>query len=246
MLFRRVRKHIKQEEWFAVFVDFLIVVAGVYIGLQLGNSNAARADKLAYQQALERFRTETQTNFAALDDLDKGLSAYLKRATNAFDILQSCEDGPENLDIVNAGITSITGTYGLHLRRGALDELTSSPRLLAQQTAEERAFLTNTKYYFDLTLSEASFVETLPLQERLENNPIIGVGKAVYRNVSYAGADFSRAQRPLYLKIPISEACKNDSLIKSFYTWERWQQVLPALSRQMRTELTKAEKTFDM
>jgi len=246
MLFRRVKDHVKNEDWFAVFIDFFIVVAGVYIGLQLGNSNTARANKLAYQQALERFSAETQTNLETLDELDTGLTDYLKRATTAFDILQTCENSPENLETVNSGITAITGTYGLNLRRGALDELTQSPRLLAEQSAEERTFLTDRRYYFDLIHREASFVETLPLQERLENNPIIGVGKAVYRNVTYAGADFSRAQRPLYLKIPISEACQNDSLIKSFYYWERWQQVLPALSRQMRTELTKSQDMFDM
>jgi len=246
MLFRRVRKHIKKGEWLAVLVDFLIVVAGVFIGLQLGNSNAARADKLAYQQALDRFSTETQTNLTALDELDKAFSAYLKTATSAYDILQSCEDSPENTDLVNTGLTAITGTYGLNLRRGALDELTTSPQLLAQQSPEERVFLTDARYYFDLVQREASFVETIPLEERIQNNPIIGIGKVVYRNVSYAGADYSRASRPLYLKVPISEACQDNALIKSFYTWERWQQVLPALSRQMRNELTKAQKTFNM
>lgn len=246
MLFRRVKRHVKDEDWFAVFIDFFIVVAGVYIGLQLGNANEARADKRAYAQALDRFSAETQTNLDSLDELDQGLAAYLKRATSAFDTLRSCVDNPENLDLVNSGVTAITGTYGLSLRRGALDELTSSPRLLAQQSLEERAFLTNTRYVFDLIQREANYVETIPLQERIQNNPIIGIGEAVYRDVSYAGVDFSRAHRPLYLKVCISEACENDALIKSFYTWERWQQVLPALSRQMRNELMEAQKTFDM
>jgi len=245
MLFRRVRKHIKQGEWFAVLVDFLIVVAGVYIGLQLGNSNAARADKLAYQQALERFSIETQTNLESLDVLDEGLGGYLKLATNAFNILQSCEDSPENLEILNTGITAITGTYGLNLRHGALDELTSSPRLLAQQSTEDRAILSDTKYYFDFILREASLIETLPLQERLQNNPILGIGDPVYRTVTYAGADFSRTSRPLYLKVPISQACQDNDLIKSFYTWERWQQVLPTFSREMRSKLTKVQDIFE-
>ncbi|MEP3889257.1 MAG: hypothetical protein ABJN69_02250 [Hellea sp.] len=246
MLFRRVKSHIKNEDWFAVFIDFCIVVAGVYIGLQLGNANEARSDKRAYQQAVDRFKAETETNLKALDELDKGISEYLKRATTAFDALQSCVDSPENVALVNSGVTAITGTYGLSVRRGALDELTNTPTLLAQQSPKERAFLTDAKYYFDIIQREANYVETIPLNERIQNNPIIGIGEAVYRNVTYAGVDFSRVQRPLYLKVPVSEACQNDALIKSFYTWERWQQVLPALSRQMRTELTEAQETFDM
>ena len=41
MLFRRVRKHVKAHDWFAVGVDFVIVVIGVYIGIQVSNWNDA-------------------------------------------------------------------------------------------------------------------------------------------------------------------------------------------------------------
>jgi len=246
MIFRRLKNHVQTENWFAVFINFLIVAAGVFIGLQLGNWNAARADRTAYKQALERFAAETKTNLETLDELDSGIAEYLKSASEAFDTLQSCVDNPENREIVNSGITRITGTYGLNLRSGALHELTSSPRLLARQSPEERARLTEVQYYFDLIRREAEFVETLPLEERLQNNPIISVGPPIYRTVTYQGADFSRTQRPLMLNVPINEACRNDHLVKSFYTWERWQQVLPALSRQIRNELTATQETFDL
>jgi len=246
MLFRRLKQHVKNEDWFAVFIDFLIVVAGVFIGVQLGNINATRAEKIVYGQALERFATETKTNLETLDDLDKGLANYLDLASKAFDTLQSCEDTPENIEIVNTGISAITGTYGLKLRSGALSEMTTSPQLLALQSPEERARLTEAQYYFNLVQREADFVETIPLEERLQNNPIIGVGPPIHRTVTYLGADLSRTQRPLFLKVPISEACQDDRLIKSFYTWERWQQVLPALSRQIRNELVETQTTFDL
>lgn len=35
MLFRRIKAHVEKENWFAVFVDFAIVVVGVFIGLQV-------------------------------------------------------------------------------------------------------------------------------------------------------------------------------------------------------------------
>jgi hypothetical protein len=37
MLLRSVTTHIKQQNWFAVGLDFLIVVAGVFVGLQVQN-----------------------------------------------------------------------------------------------------------------------------------------------------------------------------------------------------------------
>jgi len=246
MLFRRVKAHIQKEDWFAVFIDFVIVVAGVYIGIQLGNWNSARADKIAYEQALERFDLEIQDNLKTLDQLDTDFSAYLKTVSTAFDTLLTCEDSPENTEIINRGITAISGTYGMRLRHGALRELTQSSRLLSQQTLEERRALTDIQYYFDLVEREANYIETLPLEKPVQNNLILSLGSPIYRESNYLGADFSRTHRPLILNVPISEACKNDQLIKAFYTWERWQQVLPALSRQIRDELIKAQSTFNM
>ena len=52
MLFRRISKHVKEQNWFAVALDFVIVVFGVYIGIQLGNWNEERADQARSQQYL--------------------------------------------------------------------------------------------------------------------------------------------------------------------------------------------------
>jgi len=45
MIFRRIKTHIAMENWFAVFIDFCIVVVGVFMGLQVANWNAARVDR---------------------------------------------------------------------------------------------------------------------------------------------------------------------------------------------------------
>ncbi|MBT8140934.1 MAG: hypothetical protein HKN88_06760 [Gammaproteobacteria bacterium] len=245
MLFRRVKQHIQNENWFAVFIDFLIVVIGVYIGIQLGNWNEARAEADEYQRALARFSAEINTNLATLDNLDKEIVNYLNIGSKAFDTLLKCEDSPENRKIVNTGLTAITGTYGLSIRSSALNELTSSETLLSQQSATERERFNQTKFYLDLVTREASFIETIPLEERVQNNPIIVIGEVFEGNVTYTGADFSRKQRTLELGVPLSEACKNDELIKSFYTWERWQGVLPTLSRLIRKELEQSKQILE-
>jgi hypothetical protein len=50
MVLRRFRNHVAEHNWFAVAVDFLIVVAGVFVGIQASNWNQARLDR---QQARE-------------------------------------------------------------------------------------------------------------------------------------------------------------------------------------------------
>jgi len=44
MLLRRVIEHVKAQNWTAVGLDFVIVVVGVFIGIQVSNWNAQRAE----------------------------------------------------------------------------------------------------------------------------------------------------------------------------------------------------------
>ncbi len=45
MLLRRITQHVQNQNWFAVFIDFLIVVVGVFIGIQVANWNQANIDR---------------------------------------------------------------------------------------------------------------------------------------------------------------------------------------------------------
>ncbi|MEQ9505219.1 MAG: hypothetical protein RLO80_03035 [Hyphomonas sp.] len=42
MLLRRLTQHVRDQNWFAVGLDFVIVVIGVFVGLQVSNWNEAR------------------------------------------------------------------------------------------------------------------------------------------------------------------------------------------------------------
>jgi ribosomal protein S10 len=42
MILRRVIAHFRKQEWTAIFIDFVIVVVGVFVGLQVSNWNATR------------------------------------------------------------------------------------------------------------------------------------------------------------------------------------------------------------
>lgn len=245
MRLRSISKNLNEQNWFAVILDFLIVVLGVFIGVQMGNLNERWQDQRDYKAALDRFKVEAQTNLDTLDTLNVESGKLFKRGSQAFDLLLACSDEPENTEIINSGLMAISGTYGIRLHRTTLDELTESEKLLAAQSPSMRQRLSEMKYFFDLTLYEAEFVETIPLNERVQNNPIIGIGEVAKGNVTYAGADFSRKLRKLELKIPVSEACKNDELIKSFYTWERWQGVLPTLSNILRKEIDETLTVLD-
>lgn len=88
MILRRVTQHVKKQNWFAVGLDFIIVVLGVFIGLQISNWNEARAFdrlernylvQLSDEIALNRRITEYQIAYVdTVIETGKRALAYLE------------------------------------------------------------------------------------------------------------------------------------------------------------------------
>lgn len=68
MLLRSVMKHIKDQNWFAVGIDFLIVVVGVYIGIEVSNWNEKRAVRFETDKTLELLIPANQSFEANAED----------------------------------------------------------------------------------------------------------------------------------------------------------------------------------
>ncbi len=67
MLLRRITEHVKAQNWFAVSVDFVIVVVGVFIGIQVSNWNDVRQDRILEKQYLQRL----------YDDMDGSINDHV-------------------------------------------------------------------------------------------------------------------------------------------------------------------------
>ena len=93
---------------------------------------------------------------------DSDIKASLKIGAHALTVLQSCVDSEENRRVVETGLDEIRGTAGLRPRRSALDDMTSNPRLLAQQAAKERQRFSELLFYFDALQAAAEYAEFQP------------------------------------------------------------------------------------
>lgn len=58
MLLRRITKHVKDQNWTAVGIDFFIVVVGVFIGIQVANWNDERGERALEAIYVERLHEE--------------------------------------------------------------------------------------------------------------------------------------------------------------------------------------------
>jgi hypothetical protein len=62
MLLRRVIEHVRKQEWAAIAIDFVIVVVGVFVGIQAANWNEQRADESRARGYLERIHNDLEAD----------------------------------------------------------------------------------------------------------------------------------------------------------------------------------------
>jgi hypothetical protein len=60
MILRRLKAHVEKENWFAVGIDFCIVVIGVFIGIQVANWNETRSEVQRERVMLGELRGELE------------------------------------------------------------------------------------------------------------------------------------------------------------------------------------------
>ncbi len=66
MLLRRISSHVRNENWFAVFIDFLVVVVGLFIGFQIDTWWEGRKDARLEGAYLAEIREDFDANKLAL------------------------------------------------------------------------------------------------------------------------------------------------------------------------------------
>lgn len=245
MILRRLSRSLQEQNWTAIVIEFILLVVGVFLGIQVANWNATRVDRIEYEAAIARLGAEIDINLAALDAFDPEIADSLKTASRALTVLQSCVDTEENRRIVEEGLQEIRGTSGLQLRRNVLIEMTSNPRLLSQQTPEQRKQFSELLFYFESLQDEADFSERQPQARRMEDNPILRVGAAQAYSSRYLGFDWAVTRRRLELAVPLAVACHDNMLIKTFFDWERRQGGLPVIANKWRVELMATKKLIE-
>ena len=79
MLLRRFTAHVKAQNWFAVGLDLIVVVVGIYIGLQADAWMSARQDRALEKEYLQRLLADVQESLeeqrVSLDVFDESIVA---------------------------------------------------------------------------------------------------------------------------------------------------------------------------
>jgi hypothetical protein len=95
MRLRRIIEHLKTQHWTAVWIDLVIVVVGVFIGIQVSNWNQARADRQREHLLLVDLRAEMAESIRQTEIRQRAFGQVARSGTRAVAFLdagQSCGD----------------------------------------------------------------------------------------------------------------------------------------------------------
>ncbi len=125
MLLRRVIAHFRKQEWTAIALDFLIVVVGVFVGLQVNNWNEARGERereASYLAALK------QDFSAVIAELENDIARYEGIANSMALLLdQSRKDAPDvSIDVLNDAVRQLIAMEGTPIVSDTYSNLTGS------------------------------------------------------------------------------------------------------------------------
>jgi len=127
MLLRSVTEHVRTQNWFAVGVDLVIVVFGVYIGIQVSNWNEAFLENQRGEYFAERLREDLRKEFEIYENEDSYYSSVHEYALRAIDLVDNDDPAFDNEFVVSA--YNATQFYHGQSARSTFDELVATGNL---------------------------------------------------------------------------------------------------------------------
>jgi hypothetical protein len=127
MIIARLRKAVRNQDWFAALLEFIIVVAGVAIGFKITDLAEQAQNRSSLIIALEQMETEVDTNIRLsgetverIDDLFPQIDTLLR----AVDACTPPEDGYAGLE---ATILSLGADFTVGLETERVQRLVDHP-----------------------------------------------------------------------------------------------------------------------
>lgn len=108
MILRRVMEHLKTQNWTAIGLEIMIVVIGVFLGIEVANWNAERQDERTAQQYIARIQDDLLANQR---DMRTRITFFQTIRAHMLGALEALDDPPETLGrqfITDSFIASFT------------------------------------------------------------------------------------------------------------------------------------------
>lgn len=155
MILARLTRAIRTQNWFAVALEFIIVIAGVAIGFQISAWNADRQMAVRDAQLISRLTRDLEAmraaNAATLPDTERTYNGWI----DLLRALEACEPVDTTQGDVRFALARYQRTHAAPIYRAAFDEMSAAGAFSAlRNEALQEAIAT-----FYATLERATVIE---------------------------------------------------------------------------------------
>ena len=149
MILRRVVEHAKTQNWFAVTLDFLIVVMGVFVGIEVANWNQARQDRQEERRYYGQLLIDLRADVETFSRAERLTDMYDGAAQLVIDRLGGKDPPHESPGRMATAIHHAGWVYIPYASRGTYNELVSTGNLGLLRNPELKSEIANYYGTFD-------------------------------------------------------------------------------------------------
>ena len=129
MILRSVIEHVREQNWTAIAIDFVIVVLGVFVGIQVANWNAAMIERREARSAMQRLEEDLRLSIKLTQSGIDSMTEHARYSDLVFDRLQACQLPDADRDAFATGLYRLGKIVPARYVRTTFDELRDSGRL---------------------------------------------------------------------------------------------------------------------
>ena len=149
MLLRRISQHVKEQNWTAVLIDFLIVVLGVFVGIQVQAWYESQREQKLVRDYLQRLNEDFSLSITGTERTRAFVSENLENLGIVLNSLRECSLADEEKDRFANGLFHMGKLIPAQFVDGTLEELRASGRLLLVNNDALRNAINETVREFD-------------------------------------------------------------------------------------------------
>lgn len=192
MILRRLSQSLKEQNWTAIVIEFVLLVTGVFLGIQVSNWNTERETRQKSELFTARLIADLRVEAWAYEYLIEYNKDVLSNARKALDALSGEQPLSDEQLLISA--YRATQYESQDRRRAAFDELVSTGTigLITDQRLRETATAVYSTTIIDQTMTEAKqseyrllFRKVMPAQ--IQQALMEKCGDRVVEPLDYAG-----------------------------------------------------------
>ena len=172
MIIRSFSKHIRDQNWFGVFLDFFVVVVGIFVGLQVSDWNQARLDRQDAVYHLNFLYEElSEATISAAEEIEKS-QAVLRDSFHASMLLSKDNWEPADKERFQALVFATFQLWGPKHRPVSLRRMVDDGKLdLIESKDLQKAILQYDAAYLDaIEQTKTSYSYSLELTPKIASS----------------------------------------------------------------------------